>query len=138
MGVGTFEDERVSAPVRTQDVLSDILGARSYVRFHRMSVRLRGNTGVSSKLQVSRFYFDTEPPTAVDFLGEVKRGKPEILAKYAYCEAHRIRYVLLANEWDTDGLQALFQALNPAAESATVAKVPADLLIAPRKPRGNT
>jgi hypothetical protein len=116
---------------RTPDVLSEILGARTYARRHRFGVRLQRGAAQSPKLSVSRFYFDTDPPTAVDFVPEIKRGKAEVLAKYTYCEVHGIRYILLASEWDEEGLTDLLQIVSP--ESFDAAGPPADLLIAPRK-----
>lgn len=103
-------DERERAerrPIPRQlDAVSEILGSGVYIRSHRTALQIEISPGyLSSRITVSRYYFQLEPPVAVDFLKEI-RSKRELEAKRAYFDAQSIRYVVTVDEWDGEAVEA--------------------------------
>ena len=118
----------VPAP-RPVDIISAALGADIFVRNHRFgTLYIQTPMGRSPRLTVSRYYWNVDPPVAVDFVKEVKRGEAEVEAKREYCAARGIHYILAVDEWDEDAIRGT----TPVAESED-APPTAPLVTAPRK-----
>jgi hypothetical protein len=106
--VSFTQDERVEqrAPESPPDPISQALGAKVFVRNHRLgNLHIATPMGRSPRLSVSRFYWDLDPQIVVDFFKELKRGKAEYEAKKAYCAERGIRYILAADEWDEEAVR---------------------------------
>lgn len=111
------------------DVISMGLGGDVFVRHHRFGdLYITTPMGRSPRLSVSRYYWGLNPPVAVDFFKEIKRGRPEYDAKRAYCARLGIRYILAQDEWDEDAVA------RPASEPDAPPAKP--LLTAPRRKPG--
>jgi hypothetical protein len=88
---------------RTTDILSEAIGSAAFVVHHRLGIYLTMGTGLRSpRLAVSRYYFDATPPTAVDFVRELRFAEAEVAAKRAWCAERGIRYLLAIDEFDED------------------------------------
>lgn len=107
-------DEHAIALASPSDVISDIVGSPVYSARHRFAdlrMTMFGTGRMASDgLAVSRFYFGVQPMVAVDIIEHQERFKAEIAAKRAYCAEHGIRYALVAEPFDDDGVR---QQLTP-------------------------
>jgi hypothetical protein len=84
-------------------------------------------------LAVSRYYFSARPPVAVDVLPQPKRAKNEIAAKRAYCKRNGIRYVVVADNYDDQGVREQLAEL--AAPVATASEPARRRPAAQKRPR---
>lgn len=122
---------------RPLDPISAALDSGAFVRSHRFAgLFIRTAVGRSPRLSVSRYYWDAEPPVAVDFRKEIRFGDEEMAAKRAYFEATGIRYVVVVDEWDEEGVSL---RLTPSSDDseAVATPDPGRLLTAPRRRSAN-
>jgi hypothetical protein len=109
------EQEIAIAARAPEDVISAAIGVPMYSANHRFedlrTLMIGAVRTSSTALAVSRFYFSASPPVVVDVIEHPKRFEPEITAKRAYCSSHGIRYVLVEDSFDDDGVR---EQLRPA------------------------
>lgn len=132
MSTRIFEEAEAPPRIEVADPVSQALGQKAFVRSHRIDLQLDMHPGRSPRLSVSRYYWDAEPPIAVDFVREIRHGKREVDAKRAYCRQRNIRYLLLANEFDEEGVRGKTAPLSSPDEA------PAEPTGAPRPPQTAT
>ncbi len=112
MSLIASEPEEGPEAVPPPDPIGDLLGSRVCSRRHRFgSLYLELERGRSPRLAVSRYYWNLEPPTVVDYRTELRFGRVEVEGKQAYFAARGIRYLLCADEWDVDVLAAQLGAV---------------------------
>jgi hypothetical protein len=127
------ERREAQPQARSLDIISLGLGADAFVRFHRFGdLYITTPMGRSPRLPVSRYYWNLDPPVAVDFKREIKRGVPEVEAKMAYFAERGIRYILARDEWDEEAV--LPSAPEPGEEPQPDPQAK-PLLAAPRRLR---
>ena len=121
---------------REVDLVSEQIGSPVYVQNHRIDLHLPTPVGLSPRLTVSRFYWNVEPPVAVDFRGELRAGDEEIAAKQAWFAARDIRYLLVQDEWDEEAVLIGTPVISRPAIGAPPEPTPVQKpKAAPRKPR---
>lgn len=129
---------RESRPATRQaDPIDLAVGHHAFVVRHRFDVHVQTKIGPGPRLSVSRFYWAATPPTAVDFVRDLRGGalysvEQEIAAKRSYFEAAGIRYVIAADEFDEDCIRPTAVAPSDGAEAVEGTRP----LTAPRRRRG--
>ncbi len=117
----TVVDEREQADLGRRrmlqaDAVSMVVGSDAYVAGYRPA-GLRARPGLPP-LVVSRFYFAARPRVAVDVVADPSKWVGEIAAKRDWCARENIRYVLVGDPWDADGVKAALAAYEPPAGGA--------------------
>lgn len=125
-GITNLDPDEIAEPRpmrQPPDSVSQAVGSAVFVRSHRFAeLYIEGSMGRSPRLPVSRFYWDLEPQVVVDFKREVKRGPAEVAVKRAYCEKHGIRYLLVSDEFDAEGITEALAPTTPTTEAVEAQK----------------
>lgn len=113
------------------DAVCVAVGCKHYVQKHRTNCHMpQPGGGISARLSVSRYYWDLEPPVAVDFASELGRDPAgEVQAKKEYFAANNVLYVLVRDAFDGEGTEAALANLTQTERRAEHKH----LLMAPRK-----
>jgi hypothetical protein len=109
----TLSHERQEAEVafaarNPSDPISTVVGSPLYSAHHRFP-DLRMDVMASGALGVSRFYF--QAGVVVDIIEHPRRFQAEIARKRQYCKEHGLRYVLVTDAFDDEGVR---KQLEPA------------------------
>lgn len=107
------------APEQGLDIISQALGSGVFVHNHRFGdLYIVTAMGRSPRLSVSRYYWNLEPPVAVDMARDLKFAETEVEAKQVYFAAQNIRYVLARDEWDEAAIRAAAPVTAEAEQAA--------------------
>lgn len=124
------EDNERRPPARAVDSVSIAVGSEHFVIHHRFgNLFVQTPMGNSPRLAVSRYYWNVEPPVAVDFRKEIRYGKQEFETKSQYCKRQGIRYVMVNDKWAGEEVEDQLKELAPLEESEAPVK---PLLTEPR------
>lgn len=119
-------------PQRTVlDPISSALGASVFVAKHRLDLHIETPLGRSPRLYVSRYYWDLDPPVAVDFVREIQYAAKEVAVKRAFCRERNIRYILCASEFDEEAITG--SPMTPPEETPSSSGAPQKPVTAPRR-----
>ncbi len=126
------EAEVAMAARQPTDPISSAVGSSLYSAHHRFpDLRVSLYQQLAMKgggLAVSRYYFATK--VVVDVIRQPLRFQKEIAAKRAYCAQKGLRYVLVSDEFDDEGVRS---QLSPVRASATRPRT--TTTCKPRRPR---
>jgi hypothetical protein len=121
LDVSIVESEDITA-----DPISAVLGHGSYVRNHRYGMMQISfpQGGLSPRLRFTRFYWQADPPIAVDMLRDLRFGRVEVAWKMAYCQEQGIAYYVCKDEWDIETLREQAGTIVLPGEAETAADAP--------------
>lgn len=107
--------------ILTSKILGDgigiAVGSTHYVTNHRFpDLYISTDGGRTPRLSVSRYYWDLEPPVAVDMLRNIKYGEMEIAFKKQYFKDRDMYYIWVKDDWDGERAEQQLTALRPDPE----------------------
>lgn len=100
------------------DAINIAVGCGHYVQNHRTQAYIDFGGYRSPRLTVSRYYWDLEPPLAVDFVRDLKHKDKELEVgtKRQHFTEQDIRYILLRDAFDGEGAEAALARLETGAK----------------------